>query len=184
MRRSYRCSQTMGELGAQGARADERARRRRPGCRGTGSLRAGGRYRHRCHRTYGTDDFLSDEYLGLHAFPGQVRIRSLTDRLEITRERAIGHTETAFNHFCSALRAVTNPQATAVGTWTIRDVAGHLRGSFDLYPDLLAGPASPLDSPQDITSFNDKVVAGETRSVPELADAIEARLPDFVAAAR
>jgi uncharacterized protein (TIGR03083 family) len=108
----------------------------------------------------------------------------VTDRLEITRERALGHTEAAFKQFCSALRAVTNPDATAVGTWTIKDVAGHLRGTLDLYPELLAGRATPLDSPRDITSFNDKVVSAETRSVPELADAIEARLPDFVAATR
>jgi uncharacterized protein (TIGR03083 family) len=100
--------------------------------------------------------------------------------LQITRERAIGHTVAAFKQFCSALRAVTDLSAVAVGSWTVQDVAGHLNGSFDLYPDMLLGKSSPLASPQEITAFNDKVVAGETRSVPELADAIEARVDDFV----
>lgn len=107
----------------------------------------------------------------------------MTSRLEITRERAIAHTQASLRQFCSVLRAVKDPAAPAIGTWTVRDVAAHMTGAFDLYPGMLRGERSPVASVDGITAFNQQVVAAETRTCRELADAIEARVPDFVAAA-
>jgi uncharacterized protein (TIGR03083 family) len=96
----------------------------------------------------------------------------------------VDHAEASLRRFCSVLRAAKAPDAQAVGTWTVRDVGAHMRGAFDLYPDMLRGRGSPVASVDDITSFNEQVVTAETRTPRELADDIEARVPDFVSAAR
>jgi uncharacterized protein (TIGR03083 family) len=122
--------------------------------------------------------------MGVHALLRQNGVRSLTDRLEITRGRAVDHAEASLRGFCSVLRAAKDSDAPAIGSWKVRDVGAHMRGAFDLYPDMLRGRGSPVASVDGITAFNEQVVSAETRTPRELADDIEQRVPDFVAAAR
>src|SRR5262249_17723564 len=73
---------------------------------------------------------------------------------------------------------------TAVGRWTIRDVAAHVAGGAELYTQLLRGTPSPASTIDAITALNDQIIGtvGE-RELPALADRIEAAVGPLLAAA-
>ncbi|MGH2787921.1 MAG: maleylpyruvate isomerase family mycothiol-dependent enzyme [Actinomycetota bacterium] len=107
----------------------------------------------------------------------------MTTQTQFTRERAGTDAEASLREFCSLLRSVEHPDATAVGTWTIRDVAAHLNRNFEPYIDMLRGAGSPVLSIDDIAAFNDAMIAtAEATSVVDLAAALESKIPEFAAA--
>ncbi len=71
------------------------------------------------------------------------------------------------------LRSVRNPNATAIGEWSIRDVAVHLADVFTNYPRYLMGDGPLFADPMQITAHNAEVVAaGRDMQVEEAADRI------------
>ncbi|HVM11989.1 MAG TPA: maleylpyruvate isomerase N-terminal domain-containing protein [Actinomycetota bacterium] len=75
----------------------------------------------------------------------------------------------------SLLRSVKDPQAPAVGTWKIRDVAVHLAGVFSAYPGYLDRSTPLFEHPMDVVAHNEAVVSSdETTDLGAVADRIEA----------
>lgn len=57
------------------------------------------------------------------------------------KDQVVVAVEAAMANICALLRSVSNPDAPAVGTWTVRDVAAHLASAFTLYPESSAAKA-------------------------------------------
>src|SRR5262249_3972164 len=60
--------------------------------------------------------------------------------------RAARAAEGAARQFSALLRAGPDPGRTAVGRWTVRDVAAHVTGGAELYTQLVRGTPSPARS--------------------------------------
>jgi uncharacterized protein (TIGR03083 family) len=75
----------------------------------------------------------------------------------------------------AALRAVKNPQAVAIGHWTIRDVAAHFVDQFGNYRNIALGQGSPYNDPDEIAGHNERRIKEiDEPDVQVLTDQIEA----------
>jgi uncharacterized protein (TIGR03083 family) len=75
----------------------------------------------------------------------------------------------------ATLRAVKNPQASAVGHWTIRDVAAHFVDQFENYRNIAQGKGSPYTDPGQIAGHNEQRIREiDEPDVQVLTDRIEA----------
>ena len=98
--------------------------------------------------------------------------------------RAARAAEGAARQFSALLRAGPDPGRTAVGRWTVRDVAAHVTGGAELYTQLLRGTPSPARSIEAIAAVNDQIVSGIGEQEPSaLADRVEAAVDGLLAAA-
>ncbi len=71
------------------------------------------------------------------------------------------------------LRSVRNPEARAVGEWSIRDLAVHLADTYTNYALYLRGQGELFSDPSEITAHNARVVrAGHAMPVEEAAERI------------
>jgi len=102
--------------------------------------------------------------------------------LDVTR--AARAARTAAGRFAALLRAVPDPCVTAIGQWTVRDVAAHVAGGAELYASIARGTPSPAPTIDAITELNDQIIGtvGE-RDLPALADRVDAAVADLLAAA-
>lgn len=105
-------------------------------------------------------------------------IKADNDQLVIAVEAAMGR-------LCAVLRSVPNPDARAVGTWSVRDVAAHLASGVPLYTKIIRGEGSTYTRLDGTTEFNAAGVAAITdRDCKALASRIESAIADFIAAVR
>lgn len=103
--------------------------------------------------------------------------------ITVDKDEALAGTRVAMRRLCVVLRSVTAPNAPAVGTWTVRDVAAHLASGISLSAATARGEGSLIARLADIPDFNASgVVAFPDRDCRVLADRIEAALDAFVAA--
>lgn len=87
---------------------------------------------------------------------------------------------TTSQRLVALLSAVRNPSVTAVGEWTIHDLAIHLTETFEKYPRYLRGEAELMDDPLDVTRHNNEVVAaGQGLSMDEAGRRIAATLGEI-----
>jgi uncharacterized protein (TIGR03083 family) len=109
---------------------------------------------------------------------GMQTVRADKDQIAVAVEDAMGRV-------CALLRSVPNPDARAVGTWPVRDVAAHLVGGTRLYFGIVRGEGSPYTRLDGIADFNDAGVAAIVdRDCKSLADRLQSAVADFVAAVR
>jgi uncharacterized protein (TIGR03083 family) len=101
------------------------------------------------------------------------------------KDQLIIAVEAAISRLCAVLRSVSNPDALAVGTWSVRDVAAHLANGVPLYTRIVRGEGSTYTRLDGIAAFNAAGVAAITdRDCQALAGRIESAITDFVAAVR
>jgi uncharacterized protein (TIGR03083 family) len=88
---------------------------------------------------------------------------------------AVAVQKAAFPALLAALRGVQNPQAVAIGDWTIRDVAAHLADMFVHYRGVALGEGSFYDHHSGIPGHNDLSIKKVTEpDVQVITDQIEA----------
>jgi uncharacterized protein (TIGR03083 family) len=79
------------------------------------------------------------------------------------------------------IRSVRNPESTAIGHWTVRDVAVHTSHIFGLFPELISGGRSPIKDHLNIAQeWDDKVKTDPERDLDAIADRIERATKEFI----
>jgi uncharacterized protein (TIGR03083 family) len=98
--------------------------------------------------------------------------------------RAARAADGAARQFAALLRAGPDPGLTAVGRWTVRDVAAHVAGGAELYAQIARGTPSPAPTIEGITALNDQILStiGEP-DLPALAGRAEAAVAGLLATA-
>src|SRR5262245_52390114 len=106
--------------------------------------------------------------------------RQALPRVDRARAAAAG----AASQLVALLRAGPDPGLTAVGHWTVRDVAAHVAGGAELYTQIARGTPSPAPTIEAITALNDQIIGGiGEQDPPTLASRIEASVAGLLAAA-
>ena len=91
--------------------------------------------------------------------------------------------EVASVRLVALLRSATAPAAPALGEWDVTDVAVHVSHAIDALTATARGSDSVLDDVWDLSTLNGVLVRGESeRSLPALADRIQASVAAFLAA--
>ena len=115
-----------------------------------------------------------------------IHVQAAAERppLAVDPDRAVRAVHGAAGQLVALLRAGLDPGLTAVGHWTVRDVAAHVAGGAELYTQLLRGTPSPATSIEAITTVNDQIIGtiGEQEMLA-LADRVEAAVGGLLAAA-
>src|SRR5262245_51907157 len=98
--------------------------------------------------------------------------------------RAADAARAAAGRFAALLRAVPDPGVTAIGHWTVRDVAAHVAGGAELYAGIVRGTPSPAPTIDAITALNEQIIGtvGES-GLPALADRGDTAVADRPTAA-
>ena len=97
--------------------------------------------------------------------------------------RAADAARGAADRFAALLRAVPDPGVTAIGHWTVRDVAAHVAGGAELYAGIVRGTPSPAPTIDAITALNEQIIGTVAESdPPALADRVETAVADLLAA--
>lgn len=79
------------------------------------------------------------------------------------------------------LRSLADTTPTAVGHWTIRDVAVHTSHIFGLFPELIEGGRSPIQDHLKIGEEWDEIVKTDPESdLAAIADRIELATKEFI----
>ena len=102
--------------------------------------------------------------------------------VDLTRAARAAHG--AAGQLVAMLRAVPDPDAAAIGHWTVRDVAAHVAGGAELYGEIARGTPSPAPTIEAVTALNDQIIgtlAGQ--DLQALADRIEAAVAGLLAVA-
>jgi len=98
--------------------------------------------------------------------------------------RAARAADGAARQLVALLRRELNPDLTAVGRWTIRDVAAHVAGGAELYAKLVSGSPSPAPTIEAITALNDQIIGTlSEQDLPTLAGRVEAATAGLLSAA-
>jgi len=102
----------------------------------------------------------------------------------VDMSRAAQAARAAAGRFAALLRAVPDPGVTAIGHWTVRDVAAHVAGGAELYAGIVRGTPSPAPTIDAITALNEQIIGtvGES-DLPALADRVDTAVADLLAAA-
>jgi len=98
--------------------------------------------------------------------------------------RAADAARAAAGRFAALLRAVPDPGVTAIGHWTVRDVAAHVAGGAELYAGIVRGTPSPAPTIDAITALNEQIIGTVAESgLLALADRVETAVAGLLAAA-
>ena len=76
-----------------------------------------------------------------------------------TADPLVAVAEAAGRRFTALLRAVPDPSATAVGEWSVRDVAAHVAAALPTFLSVVQGRGSPLSDLADLAKWNAEGVA-------------------------
>lgn len=99
----------------------------------------------------------------------QATIRSYVDKAE-----AVATLRRCLSNLVATVRAVRAPEASAIGTWSSRDVAVHLGNAFRIRRDILAGKPVPLERIEQTAEVNQRLIESVSeRDMNRLADRIE-----------
>lgn len=103
----------------------------------------------------------------------------------IDRDEGAGALRGYTSRLCAILRTSPDPEAPALGTWTLRDVANHLASGVENYARWLQGLDAPdLNEIRKMSRWNMETVrAMPPTDLAELADRIEAATSRFIDAA-
>ena len=92
----------------------------------------------------------------------------------VDKDEAFEALRTSVPEFITLLRGVKNPNAIAVGHWTIRDVTAHMVDFFENYRRVAEGKGTAEPSMDNISSYNaGRVAAIADTDIGALADRIE-----------
>lgn len=100
----------------------------------------------------------------------------------ISLDEGLTALESSLPELISALRQVKDPDANAIGTWSVRDVAVHLVHVFEEDLRIANGQGSAAPSIAELTSYNQaQVDSSKERDVNVLADQIESAAGKYIA---
>jgi uncharacterized protein (TIGR03083 family) len=104
--------------------------------------------------------------------------------LPLDLARAARAADGAASQLVALLRSGLDPRLTAVGHWTVRDVAAHVAGGAELYAQIVRGTPSPASTIESVTTLNDQIIGTiSDRDTPALADRVEAAVASLLTAA-
>jgi uncharacterized protein (TIGR03083 family) len=95
------------------------------------------------------------------------------------KQQALDQGGDAAGRFIAQLRSIDDPNPTAIGYWTIGDVAAHVSHVLGIYPDLLDGGVSPIADHLNL-DWDSWLAKDPERDPKALADRIESSLADFL----
>lgn len=103
----------------------------------------------------------------------------------IDRDEAAAALRAYTSRLCAILRESPDPNAPAIGMWSVGDVANHITSGIENYAQWLQGRDAPdLDAIRDMSTWNVETVRALPRAeLPELANRIEVATDDFIEAA-
>ncbi len=105
--------------------------------------------------------------------------------VDVDYEELISSCERAAGRFTDLLRRVGDPSATAIGHWTIGDVACHLTHNFDRNATGARGEGFPDELVHDVAGYNEAYLKRNPERDPKvLADEMDGYIADFVSALR
>src|SRR4029450_2150172 len=70
----------------------------------------------------------------------------------------------AAGQLVTMLRAVPDPDAAAIGHWTVRDVAAHVAGGAELYGEIARGTPSPAATIEAVNALHDQIIGTPARA--------------------
>src|SRR5262245_20814037 len=71
------------------------------------------------------------------------------------KNRAIAQARAGLAAWCDLLMRTPDLDVPAVGTWSVRDLAGHFAYGLPFYARMVAGGGSPVQSWADMAAFNE-----------------------------
>lgn len=105
--------------------------------------------------------------------------------MTVGKDQIVSAVEVSMGRLCAVLRSAPDPDQSAVGTWTVRDVGAHLAGGIPVYTGIVRGEPSPYSRLDRIVETNAGFVAAlAERDCRVLADRIAAASGEFAAAVR
>ena len=97
-----------------------------------------------------------------------------TTRSYVDKAEAVATLRRCLSSLVTTVRAVRDPDANAIGTWSARDVAVHLGNAFRMRRDILAGKPVPLERIEQTAEVNQRLIDSiPERDMNRLADRIE-----------
>lgn len=95
-------------------------------------------------------------------------------RSYIDKDVGVAALRACMSDLVSALRTVREPTATAVGTWSIRDVAVHLGDSFQVHHGIMRGDPVSVERVEQIGEVNQRLIdENPEHDMNRLADRFE-----------
>lgn len=93
---------------------------------------------------------------------------------KVDKDEAFDALRTLVPEFIALLRGVKNPNAIAVGHWTIRDLTAHMVDFFENYTRVAEGKGTAEPNMENISNYNaERVAAIAETDIGALADRIE-----------
>ncbi len=93
----------------------------------------------------------------------------------IDKDATLEAAEERTRSFTRLLRSIDDPSATAIGHWSIAELASHVGQVYDAFSRLLRGEGSPVKDHRQMAQTWDRLVAEDSeRDLSALADRIEA----------
>ena len=107
------------------------------------------------------------------------------EMVKADKDQLVVSMEAATNQLCAVLGSAADPDARAVGTWTVRDVGAHLASGIPLYTGIVRGEGSTYTRLDRIAELNATGITEITdRDCQALADQVGAAVAEFVTAVR
>ena len=102
----------------------------------------------------------------------------------LDRDETLSSLADSSRRWTDLIRSVRDPSATAIGFWSIRDVAVHTSHIFELFPRLIEGQPSPIKDHLRLgEEWDAKVKADPEQDLATIADRIELATKHFIDAA-
>jgi uncharacterized damage-inducible protein DinB len=100
------------------------------------------------------------------------------------KDEAFRAVKEASSRFAALLRSVEDPTRTAIGRWSIAEVAAHTSHIYQMYPRLISGESSPIEDHLNMSPHWDKMLAEDSeRDLTTIATRIQEAADAFVSAA-
>jgi uncharacterized protein (TIGR03083 family) len=99
----------------------------------------------------------------------------------LSRDETLASVADSSRRWTALLHSVKDPSRTAIGHWTIRDVAVHVSHIFELFPKLMAGERSPIKDHLKIGEEWDALVKSDPeQDIGVAADRVEHATKEFL----
>lgn len=103
--------------------------------------------------------------------------------VRVDKDQLVAAVEAVTDQFCAVLGSVSDPDARAVGTWSVRDVGAHLVSGIPHYTKIVRGEGSTYTRLDGIAECNAVGVSAiADRDCGALAGRIASAITDFVVA--
>ena len=100
----------------------------------------------------------------------------------VEMDRVVGAFKASAPEVVAAIRAIDDPKAPAIGTWTTGDVAAHLIDVMEAAQPIARGEGTPFEDSDAVATNNDARLAARAERDPKaLAEAADKAFSDYIA---